>query len=88
MLVQPVARQAVRADEGAAWPQRAQRAGEDGVLHGAGRNVVQHSEHGDGVEGLVGVGERGRVSRDGLDVGPGEPLAELHGGGRVELEGH
>jgi hypothetical protein len=64
----------------------AQRPGEDGVLQGAGGDVVQHGEHADRVEGLVRVGERGGVAGHRLHVRPGEPRAERDGSLRLEFD--
>ena len=85
--VQTVAGEAVGADERPAGAQRAQCPGQDRVLQGAGRDVVQHGEHADGVEGLGGVGQRGRVPGDGLDVRARKPRPERGGGLWFEFEG-
>ena len=85
--VQPVAGQAVGADERPAGPQRAERPGQDRVLHGARRHVVQHGEHADRVEGLVRIGERAGVPGDRLHVRPREPLPERGGCLGLELDG-
>jgi hypothetical protein len=87
MAVQPVAGEAVRADERPARPQRAERPGQDRVLPGAGRDVVQHGEHADRVEGLVWIGKRGRVAGDRLDVRSRESQLKRGGGFGLELEG-
>ena len=85
-VVQPVARQAVRADQRSAWAQYPQRLREDLVLKGAGWDVVQHGEHANRVERGVRIAERRRVAGDRLDVRPAEPVLQRRSGRRVEFE--
>src|ERR1700728_4860494 len=85
-MMQVVAGEAVRADEHAARPQYPERLGEDLVLHGQRRDVMQHGEGTDRVKGLVWVAQLRCAAQDNLDVAAGEPVRQLPGGGSIDLD--
>ena len=78
-VVQAVAGQAVGADQHAARPEHPERLGQDLVLPGQRRNVVQHRERADRVERPVRIAQRRRVTDYHLDVAAGV-LARQPGG--------